>query len=99
MGKLSWGKRCYAVLVLCATTEIAAPTQTFTTLVNLDGTNGAQPVVPLVQATDGNFYGTTDEGGTYGYGTVFKIAPAGTLTMLHSFTSTENGADSEIALI
>jgi uncharacterized repeat protein (TIGR03803 family) len=39
----------------------------------------------LVQGTDGNFYGTTYQGGTYGYGTVFKMTPDGTLTSLHSF--------------
>jgi uncharacterized repeat protein (TIGR03803 family) len=33
----------------------------------------------LTQSTDGNFYGTTAYGGTYGLGTVFKISPAGTL--------------------
>jgi uncharacterized repeat protein (TIGR03803 family) len=39
----------------------------------------------LVQATDGNFYGTTAIGGTNNYGTVFKITPHGTLTTLYSF--------------
>jgi uncharacterized repeat protein (TIGR03803 family) len=50
-----------------------------------DGTDGAQPIAGLVQATDGNFYGTTYKGGDWGFGTVFKITPSGTLTMLHSF--------------
>ena len=39
----------------------------------------------MVQATDGNFYGTTSAGGAYDDGTVFKITPAGMLTTLHSF--------------
>ncbi len=52
-------------------------------------TDGADPFAGLVQATDGNFYGTTWDGGTYGDGTVFKITPAGALTTLHSF----DGAD------
>jgi uncharacterized repeat protein (TIGR03803 family) len=43
----------------------------------------------LVQATDGNFYGATSGGGANGYGTIFKMTPAGTLTPLHSF----DGAD------
>lgn len=47
-------------------------------------TDGAFPTGALVQATDGNFYGTTSTGGA-GNGTVFKITPAGNLTTLHSF--------------
>ena len=47
------------------------------------------PTLGLVQGSDGEFYGTTSQGGTYGDGTVFKISPAGTLTTLHSFA----GAD------
>jgi len=46
--------------------------------------DGSGPRV-LVQATDGNFYGTTDFGGTTDSGTVFQITPEGTLTTLHSF--------------
>ena len=47
--------------------------------------DGADPFAPLVQAANGNFYGTTFNGGTSGYGTVFAITSAGTLTTLHSF--------------
>ena len=37
-------------------------------------TNGAYPEAGLVQGSDGNFYGTTYQGGTNGgNGTVFKI--------------------------
>jgi uncharacterized repeat protein (TIGR03803 family) len=48
-------------------------------------TDGNSPGAGLVQATDGYFYGTTTYGGVYGYGTVFKITPRGTLKTLHSF--------------
>src|ERR1022692_324308 len=80
LGKLSWGKRVYAVVVLCATTAIALPAQTFTTLHSFDGTDGDQPWAGLVQASNGDLYGTTVAGGANGGGTVFKIAPSGTLT-------------------
>ncbi len=39
----------------------------------------------LIQGTDGNFYGTTEFGGTYGDGTIFKMTPRGAVTILHSF--------------
>jgi uncharacterized repeat protein (TIGR03803 family) len=52
----------------------------------------------LVQATDGNFYGTTQEGGANcttigGCGTIFKITPGATLTTLYSFCSQPNCTD------
>jgi len=87
LGKLSWGRRAYAGFVLCATTAIVLPAQTFTMLFSFDGTDGETPEARLVQATNGDFYGTTHFGGAKGSGTVFKIIPGGTLTMLHSFCS------------
>jgi uncharacterized repeat protein (TIGR03803 family) len=50
-------------------------------------TNGAAPYAPLVQARDGNFYGTAYDGGPSGYGIVFRIDSAGTLTTLYSFSN------------
>ena len=84
-GKLNRGRRAYAVLVLCATTAVALPAQTFTTLFSFDNTHGATPEGSLVQATNGYLYGTTFGGGTFNYGTVFKITPSGTLTTLYGF--------------
>ena len=57
-----------------------------TTLHSFAGSDGANPYAGLIQATDGNFYGTTYEGGASGYGTVFKMDASGNLTTLHSFT-------------
>ncbi|HEX5230587.1 MAG TPA: choice-of-anchor tandem repeat GloVer-containing protein, partial [Bryobacteraceae bacterium] len=39
----------------------------------------------LIQATDGDFYGTTGTGGSVGLGAVFKLTPQGTMTTLASF--------------
>jgi uncharacterized repeat protein (TIGR03803 family) len=47
--------------------------------------DGGNPEAGLVQATDGNLYGTTSGGGTYDKGTVFNITPSGMLTTLYSF--------------
>ena len=55
--------------------------------------NGAYPMAGLVQATDGNFYGTTGSGGTNGGGTVFSITPAGSLTTIYSFCAQSGCTD------
>jgi uncharacterized repeat protein (TIGR03803 family) len=52
----------------------------------------------LVQATDGNLYGTTDAGGI-GYGTIYKITTGGTLTSLYSFPNEGAGSEPYAGLI
>jgi uncharacterized repeat protein (TIGR03803 family) len=52
------------------------------------GDDGAAPVAGLVQGSDGNFYGTTENGGTNDSGTVFQISASGVLTNLCSAIST-----------
>jgi uncharacterized repeat protein (TIGR03803 family) len=52
-------------------------------------TDGAAPYAALIQASDGNFYGTTGKGGANNDGTIFKITPSGTLTTLHGFDGTD----------
>jgi uncharacterized repeat protein (TIGR03803 family) len=47
----------------------------------------------LIQGSDGNFYGTTYQGGVNASGTIFKITPSGTLTTLYSFCSETGCAD------
>ena len=71
--------------------------QTLTTLVKFNGTHGGQPEFSLLQAPDGNFYGTTSLGGTKGGGTVFKMTPAGKLTVLYNFCSLINCNDGATA--
>ena len=77
----------------CGTVYKVTASGTLTTLYAFAGhpNDGCQPYGPLVQATDGNFYGTTNYGGTsnncgtFACGTVFKITTGGTETILHSF--------------
>jgi uncharacterized repeat protein (TIGR03803 family) len=69
----------------------ASHAQTLTTLAVFDGTNGSMPLFSaLVQGVDGNLYGTTPAGGTFGYGTVYKITTSGALTSLYSFCNQAN---------
>jgi uncharacterized repeat protein (TIGR03803 family) len=55
--------------------------------------DGVRPNGPPIQATDGNFYGTTSQGGANGWGTVFQVTPSGTLTTLYSFCALANCID------
>ena len=57
--------------------------------------DGQNPYAGLIQATDGNLYGTTLSGGTQGHGTVFKITKGGTLSTLYSFCSQSGCVDGE----
>jgi uncharacterized repeat protein (TIGR03803 family) len=75
----------------CGSVFRITPTGTLTTLHRFDQTDGAEPTTAMVQADDGDFYGTTPYGGKYsackhGCGTIFKITAAGALTTLHNFT-------------
>ena len=47
--------------------------------------DGAAPFASLILDSSGNLYGTTYAGGAYGYGTIFKLTPAGVETILYSF--------------
>jgi uncharacterized repeat protein (TIGR03803 family) len=53
--------------------------------------DGANPFGSLVQATDGNFYGTTAYGGANGHGVIFEVTPAGKYTVLYNFATTTGG--------
>jgi uncharacterized repeat protein (TIGR03803 family) len=70
------------------------PNGTHTVLASFNSTAGYLPESGLLLASDGNFYGVTLQGGDlslnsgYGYGTVYKMTPAGVLTRLASFDGT-----------
>ena len=73
------------------------PSGALTTLYNFctlpNCTDGEYPFAALIQAADGNFYGTTTAGGANGHGTVFKITPSGALTTLSNFCALPNCVD------
>jgi uncharacterized repeat protein (TIGR03803 family) len=57
-----------------------------------NGSDGAKPYAGLVQATDGNFYGTTTEGGANGYGTIYRMTPGGSVSTLYHFRAGSDGS-------
>ncbi len=60
----------------------------FSVLHSFDAFDGAAPYAGLIQATDGNLYGTTSDRGNFSGGTIFKIDTNGTtLTTLHHFVA------------
>jgi len=76
----------------CGTVFKIPPGGTFTTIYDFCTQNDCPagtpyPVGALVQATNGYLFGTTNSGGAYGEGSVYKITPNGTLTTLYSFCS------------
>lgn len=96
MTKLNGWQRARAISLFCAVTTAASLAQTFTTLLNFNGLNGAYPFCsPLTQATDGKLYGTTYAGGDLtcnaplGCGEIFRVSPTAKLTTLYTF----HGAD------
>jgi uncharacterized repeat protein (TIGR03803 family) len=73
----------------CGTVFKITPGGQLTTLHKFRGPDGYHPEAGLVQGTDGNFYGTSNRGGSHGLGTIFKVTSAGKLSILHNFDTTE----------
>jgi uncharacterized repeat protein (TIGR03803 family) len=86
---LGGSSSCYETA--CGTVFKIAPSGVLTTLNSFAGSGGFSPSGGLIQATDGNFYGTT-AGSLTGSGMVFEITPSGTLTVLHDFDYAEGEA-------
>ena len=79
----------------CGTVFRVSSTGALTTLHSFSGSDGSEPWAGLLQATDGNFYGTNDAQGVNGGGTAFRITPSGALTTLYNFCSENGCADGE----
>ncbi len=67
-----------------------------TVLYTFSGADGGNPFAGMIRDAAGNLYGTTGNGGVFtcygipgGCGTVFKLDPTGTLTVLHSFDGSD----------
>jgi uncharacterized repeat protein (TIGR03803 family) len=77
---------CYCGTVFRITSD-----NKFTSLHSFDVADGSRLVAPVVEATNGVFYGTTEEGGTGGVGTIFKISSLGAFATVHAFDETDGG--------
>jgi uncharacterized repeat protein (TIGR03803 family) len=62
--------------------------------------NGANPTYALTLNTNnGNFYGTAEDGGTNGFGTVFQVTHKGQVTVFYSFSNSLDGAIPQASLL
>ena len=95
-----WHTSIFAVVLVAgsASGKVAAA-QTESVLYSFQGSSdGSAPWSVLVADETGNLYGTTVQGGYYGYGTVFELTPphgassAWTETVLYSFQGGNDGA-------
>jgi len=78
----------FTILAFGALTVTAASAQKFKSLASFTGPNGnGEQPWSLVQGTNGNLYGTTQDFG--GFGTIYQISPAGKLTLLLSLDYTD----------
>jgi uncharacterized repeat protein (TIGR03803 family) len=94
---------CISLFIVMLAASASSAQQTLTTLYSFcaqqNCVDGVSPLAPLVQASDGNFYGVTRNGGAAqtlcgnGCGTVFRITPDGAFSTLYSFCSQQNCVD------
>lgn len=92
-----------SVLALTAVLTQSAQSQTFTILHGFSGgRDGGSPWAGLTMDRAGNLYGTTETGGVYGYGTVFKLKPTGSgwlFMPLYSFAGGDDGNNPQARVI
>lgn len=68
-------------------------------IVSFNGTNGALPYAGVTAMSDGYLYGTTTRGGSNDTGVIFRInTDGGSMTVLHHFGTSTNGAYPELQL-
>ncbi|HSZ61939.1 MAG TPA: choice-of-anchor tandem repeat GloVer-containing protein [Terriglobales bacterium] len=79
----------------------AAQTYTYSVVYSFAGApnDGSYPTAGLVLDAQGNLYGTTSAGGTFNYGTVFKLAAAGSETVLYNFAGSPDGEIPNASLV
>jgi uncharacterized repeat protein (TIGR03803 family) len=93
-------QNCWGSSPTCGTVFKITPAGKVTFLYKFDQTHGAGPLGPLVQGSDGNFYGTTSAGGNAGGdGVVFKLTPLGKLLWTYSLNGSVDGKQPSAGLV
>jgi uncharacterized repeat protein (TIGR03803 family) len=89
--------RCVALAFVALAISMPAHAQTYTySILYSFQNNGTDPANPnfLIIDSEGNLYGTSDYGGSHGFGSVFELTPNGGLTVLHNFAEADALANS-----
>lgn len=81
------------IALFCVAAAVDSPAQTFNTIFTFNGFNGGTPLAPLIQSTNGNFYGISGLDGPNGGGTVFEMTPSGQMPMRYGFCALANCDD------
>jgi uncharacterized repeat protein (TIGR03803 family) len=81
------------MILLTVVAATSAHAQTFKSLYSFgQSPDGATPFGGVVKDKAGNLYGTTSAGGSFGFGTIYKLSKSGKETVLYSFTGGADGA-------
>jgi uncharacterized repeat protein (TIGR03803 family) len=83
----------FAILLFGCAMVPASLAQTFHVVSSFYGANGGNPYGSLLQANDGNLYGTAYSNGANAGGTVFKINSAGQFSTVYDFCGKNNCTD------
>jgi uncharacterized repeat protein (TIGR03803 family) len=95
-----YGTTCFGGANGAGTVFKISSSGALTTLYSFTGGNdGGYPDAALVQGSDGNFYGTTVNGGPDGFGAVFKISATGAFSSLYNFTGGDDGGQPHAGLV
>src|SRR5271169_1929303 len=88
------------VLGLAGTATLRTQAQTFSLMHTFTGgSDGGNPLAGFTIDAAGNLYGTTNAGGAYGAGTIFKVTSTGKEIVLHSFKGGTDGANPQASLV
>lgn len=90
---VQFGPRVYtnAVVAIADVVSVGGGALAECVLQSMVYSQGSGPLAALIQGADGNFYGTTSVGGAGNSGTVFKVNPAGIMTVLYEFGAYGSG--------
>src|SRR5579871_6693689 len=88
--KLYGGLAGILALIACSSSASRAQAPTVTDLFSFTAPLGAYPSAPLLQGSDGAYYGVTEGGGLAGgFGTVFRMDSSANITILHHFAGSD----------